>query len=68
MMAVGVARPSAQGQAITKMAIATWSAKTKLSPLAKYQNKKVSKAIVITAGTKTPATLSAILAIGALVC
>ena len=68
MMAVGVASPRAHGQAITRIAIATWRAKTKLSPLAKYQNKKVIKAIVITAGTKTPATLSAILAIGALVC
>ena len=57
MMATGVAKPKAQGHAITKTATAWMSAVSKPSPSA-IQVPKVSKAINRTTGTKTSATLS----------
>ncbi len=65
IMAVGVASPSAQGQEITSTEIATASANSKLYPK-NSQTTAASTAMAITAGTKTPLTLSASLAIGAL--
>ena len=66
MIATGVARPSAHGQLITSTDMARASAKPPLSPKAS-QTAAVTAAITSTAGTKTPATLSASLAMGALV-
>ena len=66
MIATGVARPNAQGQLITRTEIPLARAKPTLSP-ARIQPIIVIIAIVITAGTKIPDTLSAIFAIGAFV-
>ncbi len=61
MIAVGVASPKAQGQAITKTAIAILNAKTNPDPERRYHEIKVNRAITITAGTNQLDTLSAIL-------
>ena len=66
IMATGVASPNAHGQLITSTEIPLANANPKLSP-ARSQISVVMTAIVMTAGTKTPDTLSATLAIGALV-
>ena len=66
MMATGVARPRAQGQLITSTEIArpnAWPTSGSIS----IQTTKVTTAMEITAGTKMPLTLSATLAMGALV-
>ena len=63
-MATGVASPKAQGQEITKTAMAEDKASPKGEPKI-IQTAKVIIAIDITTGTKTKATLSAIFAIGA---
>jgi len=52
MMAVGVASPSAQGQATTTTAIKTVNAKIKLSPTRKYHAKAESVAVNMITGTK----------------
>ncbi len=65
IIATGVARPSAQGQEITSTAIALDMAASKPPPKIIHTT-KVSSAIPITTGTKTPAILSASFAIGAL--
>ena len=65
MMATGVASPSAQGQLITRTEIPLARAKPKLSPTS-IQMRIVAAAIINTAGTKMPETLSATLAMGAL--
>ena len=65
MMATGVARPRAQGQEITSTAIALERAYPKSAPT-KNHTIRVTRAMAITRGTKTPEILSAILAIGAL--
>ena len=66
MIATGVARPSAQGQLMTRTAIALDRAKPFSAPTI-FQITKVTRAIEMTAGTKMPETLSAIFAIGAFV-
>ncbi len=66
MMATGVARPSAQGQLMTRTLMARASAKPKPSP-ARSQPQQVMSAMSMTAGTKMAETRSAILAMGALV-
>ena len=66
IMATGVASPKAQGQLITNTATALERASENVPPLKRITT-KVSMAIPITAGTKTPEIWSAILAIGALV-
>ncbi len=66
MMATGVANPRAQGQLITRTEIPRARAKPKLSPAISH-TRAVTAATAITAGTKMPDTLSATLAIGALV-
>ena len=62
---VGVAKPKAQGQEITRMEIAMEKANSTVAPIAS-QIPPARMAMAITAGTNTPATLSAIWAIGAL--
>ena len=64
MMAVGVARPSAQGQEMTRTEMAHVSAKEKSRPR-KSHTTSVRSAMPITTGTKTPLTRSARRAIGA---
>ena len=65
--AVGVANPSAQGQAITKTVIEVNKAKFKFSEgFAINQTKNVSKAIPKTIGTNIPAILSTNCCTGAL--
>ena len=66
MIATGVASPKAQGQLMTKTEIPLASANPKLCPTSS-QIAIVASAIQITVGTKTPDTLSATFAIGALV-
>ena len=66
MIATGVASPSAHGQLITRTAIPLASAKPIVCP-AISQIRVVTVAIPITAGTNTPDTRSATLAIGAFV-
>ena len=66
MIATGVASPSAQGQLITRTDTALATANPKLCPAISHTI-SVRTAIPITAGTNTPDTRSAILAIGALV-
>ena len=66
MMATGVARPRAQGQEITRTEMARARALPKVSPHSSH-TARVTRAIPITAGTNTPLTLSATLAMGALV-
>ena len=63
-MAVGVARPNAQGQEITKTAIPIESANSKSAP--KINHTIVDKtAIAMTIGTNMPLILSAIFEMGA---
>ena len=66
MIATGVARPNAHGQLITSTEIPRAKAKPKSAP-ARSHAIMVTAAMVITAGTNTPDTLSATFAIGALV-
>ncbi len=66
MMAVGVARPSAHGQAITSTATMLTMAMVKPALPTKNQPRNVSSAMPITTGTKTPETRSASAWIGAL--
>ena len=66
IIATGVASPRAQGQDITSTVIAFSSAKKILCPI-KSHVAITTIDISITAGTKIPDTVSAILAIGALV-
>ena len=56
MIAVGVARPKAHGQAITKTLTATVIAKVKVCPMTKYQKSPETSAIAMTTGTKTADT------------
>ncbi len=63
-IAVGVARPSAQGHAITSTEIKIESEKGSVCPVSIHAQ-KVTLAIINTVGTNTPDTLSAICAIGA---
>ena len=67
MIAVGVARPSAQGQLMTSTLTAKLSARER-SPGARTANQrtKVRRAMAITTGTKTPAMRSAVRSMGAL--
>ena len=65
IIATGVASPKAQGQEITSTAMAEETAASKPPP-ASIHTKKVTSAIAITAGTNTPAILSASRAMGAL--
>ena len=66
MTAVGVARPRAQGQAMTSTETKFRSARLKTgSGTRKYQTTKVTRPIPKTTGTKTDATLSARRWIGA---
>ena len=65
IIATGVASPNAHGQLITKIDTAIENANSTLAPLSS-QKLPAIVAIKITVGTKIPATLSAILAIGAL--
>ena len=51
-MAVGVAKPNAQGHAITKTDTAIIKENSKVCPIIKYHITKDSIAIKITAGTK----------------
>ncbi len=64
MMAVGVARPSAQGQAMTSTAVKMVMLNTTLWPLTS-QAAPARRAISMTIGTKYPETTSASCAIGA---
>ena len=66
IIATGVASPSAHGQLITSTEMPLASAKPTVSPAISHAI-IVTIAIVITAGTNTPDTLSAIFAIGAFV-
>ena len=65
MMAVGVANPRAQGQAMTNTEVKTRSTNSASRP-AMAHRMAATTAIAITTGTKTPATRSAIFEIGAL--
>ena len=66
MITVGVARPSAHGQAMTSVAHTQFTACARL-PLSakKYQRQNTAAAMITTMGTNTVAILSASLAIGA---
>ena len=66
IIATGVASPSAQGQLITSTEMPRARAKPIFWPAKSHTNIVITE-MAITAGTKTPDTLSAILAIGALV-
>ena len=66
IMATGVASPRAHGQLMTSTEIPLASAKPMVCP-ARSQTIIVTMAMAMTAGTSTPDTLSATLAIGALV-
>src|SRR5699024_9235585 len=66
MMAMGVAKPRAQGQAITNTEIAMVKAKVNDSPPIKYQPSPERTDKPITTGTNTPEISSANFAIGAL--
>ena len=66
IMATGVASPRAHGQLMTSTEIPLASAKPMVCP-ARSQTIIVTMAMAMTAGTNTPDTLSATLAIGALV-
>ena len=67
IIAVGVANPNAQGQAITSTDINIVSTNTISFPPIKNHNNDATTAIAITIGTKYPDTVSASLAIGAFV-
>ena len=64
MIATGVAKPNAHGQLITKIEIAIENANSTVAPIIS-QLAPAAIAIAITAGTNTPAILSASFAIGA---
>ncbi len=64
IIATGVANPNAHGHDITKTAIPIVNANSKLCPTSNHII-MVIKAIIITLGTNTPLTLSAIFDIGA---
>ena len=66
MMATGVARPRAQGQLMTSTEMPRARAKPRPRP-SSSQTAVVTRAMAMTAGTNTPDTLSATLAMGALV-
>ena len=66
IIAVGVARPRAQGQAITRTAIAILKANRKPAPVKTYQTRKVMREIHTTTGTNQLDTASANRWIGAL--
>ena len=66
IMATGVASPRAQGQLMTRTEMALAMAKPNSLP-AIIHPASVTRAMPITTGTKTPATLSAMRAMGALV-
>ena len=66
MMATGVARPRAQGQLMTRTEIPLARAKPKVWPKNSH-TRIVTAEMAITAGTKTPDTRSATLAMGAFV-
>ena len=66
IIATGVASPNAHGQLITSTEIPLASANPTLCPASSH-TMMVTAAIVITAGTKIPDTLSATFAIGAFV-
>ena len=66
MMVTGVASPSAQGQLITNTEIPLAKAKPIVFPAISHAITVIT-AIMITAGTNTPETLSATFAIGAFV-
>ena len=66
MMATGVARPRAQGQLMTSTEMPRARAKARSRP-SSSQAAVVTTAMAMTAGTNTPDTRSAILAMGALV-
>ena len=66
IIAVGVARPKAHGQAITRTEIMIVREKIHVSPPTKYHIPPATRAKVITIGTNTPDILSANFAIGAL--
>ena len=65
IIATGVASPRAQGQDITSTAMADEMANSAPAPTIS-QAKSVTRAMQMTTGTNTPATLSASLAMGAL--
>ena len=65
MMAVGVASPSAQGQAITRTATNMVSTKDRSLPPTVHHRRAAARAMTMTAGTKYPATVSANLDMGA---
>ena len=65
MMATGVASPSAQGQEMTSTEMPMFRAKSNPAPSSSHTT-MVTAEIAITVGTKTEATLSASLAMGAL--
>ena len=65
MMAVGVARPKAQGQETTSTDTAMVRANSKVAPQISHTMAETT-AMAITTGTNTPATRSASLAMGAL--
>ncbi len=65
MMAIGVARPSAHGQAMTSTLTARSIARSN-GALASIQPAKVRTAMAMTTGTKIPLILSAMRAMGAL--
>ena len=65
MMAVGVANPKAQGQAMTSTAVAVINEVVNPASPMKYQPRNVSRAMPITAGTKMAETRSASFWMGA---
>jgi len=65
IIATGVARPRAQGQEITRTQIAQERANSKVAPAMSHAM-AVTREIPITVGTKIPAILSAVFAMGAL--
>ena len=64
MIATGVAKPSAQGQLMTKTLIACFKDSSRFL-VTLIHTMKTSKATKMTVGTNTPDTLSAVFAIGA---
>ena len=65
IIAVGVANPNAQGQAMTRTATAAIIAKENAAPKMENQITKVKKEMKITMGTKYAEIISANLSIGA---
>ena len=66
MMATGVAKPRAQGQEMTSTEMPRARAKPTVCPASSH-TMVVTAAMAMTAGTNTPDTRSATLAMGALV-